>query len=170
MFKPILRSVPSLFVVTDEPTEVDAIVVLGGDPSGGRVDHASRLYQKGYLPTGPFIVSGGILYGKLTWAGFMAQRAIQNLVPIKCISLQLESETTDQNAEFSVKLLRKCEAKKVMIVTSDFHSKRTLALFRKHAPEIAFISCPSKSGFKEDWWKHAESARVIASEILKRLW
>lgn len=64
-------------------------------------------------------------------------------VPHSVIEIEGESRSTQENALFSVKLLRAHHATNVVLVTSWYHSRRTLACFRMAAPEIHFYARPT---------------------------
>ncbi|MCA8922374.1 MAG: YdcF family protein [Planctomycetes bacterium] len=167
---PLLRALPGWLTQADDPREADALVVLAGDASGGRVDRALELFRAGYLPRGPFVLSGGELYPGMTWAELMRARAIAGGVPAERCVIQGRSRTTVEDAAFTAELLP-AETKTVLLVTSDFHSARAAADFRRAlGPEVEVLSAPSRSPWPEAWWRDPVAARALATECLKRLW
>jgi uncharacterized SAM-binding protein YcdF (DUF218 family) len=80
------------------------------------------------------------------------------------IELECRSTSTQENGLFTVKLLREHKCKRVIIVTSWFHSRRALSCFRKYAPEMEFISVPSP---RTRPWK--EERNYIAAEYAKMI-
>lgn len=126
---------PEKFLLVEQkPEKADAIVVLGGGITT-RVPRARELFQEGFAPV--IIVSGK---GD---GDEMRRWLINGNVPAAAVRAELKSENTWQNARFSVAVLRDLGAKRVILVTSWFHSRRALACFRKAAPEIEFISVPT---------------------------
>ena len=116
----------------------DALVVLGGG-SGERPTRAAELFRSGAAPR--IIVSG---------AGDCAsnQRILTAAgVPAEVITRESISHTTEQNAALSVPVLRAAGARRVIIVTSWYHSRRALSAFRHYAPEIQFYSRPAYYGY-----------------------
>lgn len=118
------------------PVKADAMVVLGGRPDRAR--HAAELFKEGDAPK--IIVSGA---GDCISNEHLLER---NGVPAADILLESKSRTTRQNAEFSIPMLRALGAKRVIIVTSWYHSRRALHTFEHYAPDIRFYSRPSYVG------------------------
>ena len=103
--RPVARWVPQTLIERDAPARADAMIVLAGDHRGGRVDFAAKLWRDGHVAKGPFLVSGGQLYGDTTWAELMRERAERAGVPAGRIRLQDRSTTTAEDARFSAELL-----------------------------------------------------------------
>ena len=122
-------------VLTIDSGEVkaDALVVLGG--GDGRADRGAELYQAGAAPM--IVVSG---YGD-------CRQNVQELerlgVPTSAIMAEPAARTTLENAKLSVPLLRAMRARRVILVTSWYHSRRALACFEHVAPDLHFYSRPS---------------------------
>lgn len=126
---------PEKFLLVEQkPVKADAIVVLGGGIKT-RVPRALELFQEGFAPV--IIVSGKDDGDR------MRRWLISSNVPADAVHAELKSEHTWENAKFSVALLRDLGAKRVILVTSWFHSRRALACFRKAAPDMEFISLPT---------------------------
>ena len=134
----------------------DAIVVLGGEPVG-RVQAAANLVTNGFA--GHVVVSGE---GDCENNRLFLERCG---VPGSVIELECDSQTTQQNAEFSVKRLRARGCKRVLIVTSWYHSRRALNTFRRYAPEIEFLSAPAA---RTQAWRYERS--YIMAEYAKTIW
>ncbi len=128
---------PQTFLrVEQKPAKADAIVLLGGGMTF-RVPRAQELFEQ---QLAPFI----LISGKGD-AEEMQHWLINRGVPGSGIQLESESKNTWQNANFSVRILRSQGVKRVILVTSWYHSRRALACFRKAAPEIEFISLPTQA-------------------------
>ncbi len=74
--------------------------------------------------------------------------------------------TTEENAEFTVKLLRTEKVHEAILVTSWYHSRRALKTFQHFAPEIKFYSRPSYFAFKRKDWTRAVT-RYVYWEYVK---
>jgi uncharacterized SAM-binding protein YcdF (DUF218 family) len=83
-------------------------------------------------------------------------------VPTNAIIIECESSSTQENAEFTVPILRRNGFTNVTLVTLWFHSRRALSCFRKYAPEIEFISVPAP---RTAAWKYERG--YIAAEYAK---
>lgn len=143
---------PQKFLTVDSgPVKADAIVVLGGG-SHERPQRAAKLFKENEAPR--VIVSG---------AGddeINRRILIRNGVPANVIQLESRSETTAQNAQFTVKILREEKIRSAIIVTSWYHSRRALNCFRHYAPEIKFYSRPAYFAFKRDDWTRLLTKRI----------
>jgi len=151
---------PYLLAVDIPMEHADAIVVLGGEAKG-RPREAARLFHAGVAPL-VFVVGIGD-----------AERGRQTLlsegVPSNKIVLEQQSRSTIQNADFSGALMRDAGVKRALLVTSQFHTRRALATFRKRVPEIEFgvtgtrIPCWDTPKGKKDEGRFAlvETAKIL---------
>lgn len=127
----------------------NAYVVLGGginenapDLNGSgqlsndslpRVVEAYRLYMRHKVP---IILSGGKAYGKKPEAE-IAKRFLLSLgVDERHIITEDKSRDTKENALFVKEIAEKREIKKVVLITSAFHLRRSVMLFKRYYPHI----------------------------------
>jgi len=127
-----------ILTVDSGPVKADAMVVLGG-AGEDRVERAVELFKAGEAPR--VICSG---YGD---DAANRRFLVKAGVPAKDVCLEGKSRNTRENAKFSVPLLRVLGARRVIIVTSWYHSRRALRCFEHYGPEIAFYSRPSYFGY-----------------------
>jgi len=147
-----------LLTIEDRPVKADAEVILGGEPYY-RPPRALEIFQKGFASN--IVVSGhGDADEVRIW--FKAKG-----VPASVIHVERNSRNTQQNARFTVPLLRTQHSKRVIIVTSWFHSRRALACFRKAAPEIEFISLPTVADRPRTRWPNRYERGMVLREYLK---
>ena len=147
-----------LLTIEDLPAKADAEVILGGEPYY-RPPRALEIFQNGLASN--IVVSGhGDSDEVRIW--FKAKG-----VPVSAIHVESNSRNTQQNARFTVPLLRTQHAKRVIIVTSWFHSRRALACFRKAAPEIEFISLPTVADRPRTRWPNRYERGMVLREYLK---
>jgi uncharacterized SAM-binding protein YcdF (DUF218 family) len=166
--------------------QADALVVLGGG-SGERPTRAAELFRDGAAPR--IIVSGaGDGEGN-------KRLLVSRGVPPAAIELERKSRSTKQNAQFSIPLLRAMNArdlvatphptlspseaereveghgsagaKRVIIVTSWYHSRRALHAFQHYAPDIQFYSRPSYYAYPRTQWSRQGIAGYIRSGYAK---
>jgi len=121
--------------------EADAIVLLGGAMRGDtylgalpdlnhhadRLVHAVALYKAGKAPV--ILVTGGGVEGARTEAQQMRDLLGVMGVPAEDILLERASRNTHDNAVNSAQLLRAKGMKRILLVTSAYHMRRSLALF-----------------------------------------
>lgn len=150
----------SLLVVEGKDATADVIVVLGGEPMQ-RPPRAAELFKQGTAPV--VIVSGN---GDCE----DVRRLLEARgVPAPAIQLECASTSTVQNARFSAPLLRARHARRVILVTSWFHSRRALYCFRHYAPEIEFISRPTVADRPRFHWPNRYLRGYVLEEYIKSL-
>ena len=148
---------PQKFLCVDSgPAKADVIVVLGG--AHERPERAAELFKERAAPQ--IIVSG---FGD---DEISRRILIEAGVPANAIQVEGKSRTTEQNAEFTIKLLHEQKLQSAIIVTSWYHSRRALKTFEHFAPEIKFYSRPSYFAFKRADWTRV-LARRIYLEFMK---
>jgi uncharacterized SAM-binding protein YcdF (DUF218 family) len=147
-----------LLKVDSGGVKADAMVVLGGGQTSRPV-HAAELYRAGVAPR---IVVSGTGDDALN-----AQILMANGVPASAITIEDRSTSTLENAEFSIPLLRKMGAHRVILVTSWYHSRRALGCFRHFAPDIAFFSRPSYEDYRRRDWRRNGTLGYILREYVK---
>ena len=149
-----------VLTVDSGPVKADVIVVLGGAGSE-RPERAAELFKAG--EASKIIVSG---FGDCETNGKLLEQAgITNVA----IILEDKSRTTRENAEFSIALLKRMNAHRVIIVTSWYHSRRALMCFEHYGHGIQFYSRPSYFGFPESEWRPKGISTYVKSEYLKLL-
>lgn len=147
-----------VLVLDNGPVQADVLVLLGGG-AGERPTRAAELFGSGAAPK--ILVSGaGDADGNRL---LLMHRG----VPAGAILLEPNSKTTRENAQFSIPMLRALGARRVIIVTSWYHSRRALKCFRHYAPDMTFFSCPSYHGFARSDWSRERLRRRIRAEYLK---
>lgn len=146
---------PESFLKVESANRSAAVlVVLGGEPTI-RVKRAAELFREHYAPR--VIVSG---HGDCE---SNKAELVQAGVPEGAVQLECDSLTTRENALNSIKLLRAQGAKRVILVTSWYHSRRALKTFQKFAPEITFLSLPATR--RSTAWKYERG--YVFNEYLK---
>ncbi len=130
-----LVSAGSLLVVEDPPAQADVIVVLGGD-GPPRALQAAKLWHEGKAPL--VLVTG---YGD---CDFIRDMLMRSGVDVAAISTECLSLSTWENATFTQPILTEMGAKRAILVTSWFHSRRAVKRFRFVMPQIQWISLPAQ--------------------------
>ncbi|RKH24280.1 YdcF family protein [Corallococcus praedator] len=127
----------------------DALVVLGarvlpgGVPSGAlvaRVEQAAALYHRGVAPW--LLLSGGVGVHPPSEARVMLELAVAAGVPASACVLEEQSHSTDDNARFSVRVLRERGARRVVVVSDPYHLLRARQCFRREGWEVATSPAP----------------------------
>ena len=115
-------------VESDELEKSDVIVVFSGD-NGPRTERAVELLKEGYADY--LILSGGKVYDDVTMAELMKNHAIKLGVDENKILIDNEASTTNENAEFTTDIIEENNFKSVIVVTSDYHTRRSKLAMEK---------------------------------------
>jgi uncharacterized SAM-binding protein YcdF (DUF218 family) len=150
-----------LLTVESGPVTADVMVVLGGGVNSERAHHAAELFKAGAAPR---ILCSGL--GDCEANVAVLKRAG---VPASAILLENQSRTTRENAQLSIPLLRHLGAKRVIIVTTWYHSRRAWLCFRHYAPDLVFYSRPAYAGFPASRWRPQAVRGHVKAEYLKLL-
>jgi uncharacterized SAM-binding protein YcdF (DUF218 family) len=153
-----LRFPHQILCLDSGEVKADALVLLGGG-AGERPTRAAELFKAG--------VGKMILVSGAGDADDNRRMLIKRGVPPAAIQMERESKTTKENAAFSIPLLRRLGAKRVVIVTSWYHSRRALRCFQHYAPDIEFYSRPSYFAYDRSDWRRERTNRRIRVEYLK---
>jgi uncharacterized SAM-binding protein YcdF (DUF218 family) len=127
----------------------DAYVVLGGGINEGvpdiegrgaltsyalpRVMMAFRLYMKAKKP---IILSGGKIFGRTPEAEIAKRFLVSLGVPSHHIITETKSMDTYENAQYVKEVADSHQFKKIVLITSAFHMKRSCLLFNKWFKKI----------------------------------
>ena len=127
-----------------QQSQADAIVLLGGalgesavqaagtvedvNEADDRLFHAARLYKA--AKAAKIIVSGGNVTGATPEAERMTASLVALGVPESAIVLETYSRNTQENALYTQTILAEHGAERVLLVTSAFHMRRALMMFR----------------------------------------
>jgi uncharacterized SAM-binding protein YcdF (DUF218 family) len=152
------QNAKSLLTKDSGPVNADVIIVLGGGWNE-RPDRAAELFRDGAAPR--IVVSGD---GDCDTNVF---QLLKGGVPKSAIETECKSRTTRENALFTLPMLRKAGAHRVILVTTWYHSRRALACFRHYAPDIEFYSRPSFYASDRADWTRKSVAPYIRRELLK---
>ena len=136
----------------------DVIIVLGGG-SHERPLRAAELFKQRAAQR---IITTGEGDDEIN-----RELLISNGVPASAIQIENKSTTTQENAKFTIKLLRAEEIHTAILVTSWYHSRRALKTFEHYAPEINFYSRPSYFAYATDDWKKLGINKRMRLEFLK---
>jgi uncharacterized SAM-binding protein YcdF (DUF218 family) len=164
-------SVSGKFLVLDQPRKADVILVLAGE-TDQRPRRALELYHQGYA--GSVILDvrdDSRIYGSTEME--LAQNYIHSLPDAEFIEVcPVHSRSTRDEAKDVAACLTATGARNVLLVTSDFHTRRALRVFQKQFPQLNFVVAaaydPGQFGIA--WWRHRQWAKTAADEWLRLIW
>jgi uncharacterized SAM-binding protein YcdF (DUF218 family) len=179
LFRPLLLGVifvalasqAARFLVVDEPAKSDAIVVLAGE-TNVRPAHGLELLRLEFAPRLFFDAeTRDLIYDqRLT---DLAQKYVDGLPEANRVSVcPIVGFSTNAEADDVDRCLQPLGAHRVLIVTSDYHTRRALLIFRHRLPQYQFSAAAARNPqqFGEAWWTHREWAKVTFGEWSKMLW
>ena len=143
-------------IATDslEAGPADVVIALAGDFSGQRAFRAAELVEAGAAPVallnGAFDVYG--VHECRQAAAMVQERRPQAAVEPHCF----HADSTLEESRIVDEELRRRGAKRALVVTSDFHTRRASYIFRKHTSgevEYDFTSAPTPDFKAESWWQ-----------------
>jgi uncharacterized SAM-binding protein YcdF (DUF218 family) len=167
----VLASQAARFLVVDEPEKSDAIVVLAGE-TNVRPARAMELLRQGVAPH-VFLDAEerDLIYDqRLT---DIAQKYANSLGQANRVSVcPIVGYSTIAEADDVSRCLQSLGAHRVLIVTSEFHTRRALTIFRHRLPQYQFNAAAARNParFGEAWWTNREWAKVTFDEWSKILW
>jgi hypothetical protein len=159
------------FLVIDAPVRSDVILVLAGETEQ-RPKRALELLGQHYGKRVILDVPANVTIYEFTQIQ-LAQRYIQDLPQPELIGIcPIEGLSTKAESGDAEKCLQREGAKNVLIVTSDFHTRRALDIFRHELPGYRFsiAAAHNAEGFGTKWWTHRQWAKTFFDEWIRLLW
>jgi uncharacterized SAM-binding protein YcdF (DUF218 family) len=160
-------------LVEDAPQKSDVILVLEGE-TNGRPWQGIGLLRDQYAPRLLLDVQrDGYLYGIRRTE--VARQFLDSLPEVDAARIQLceiDAHSTRDEARAAEACLRAAGAHDVLIVTSDYHTRRALVIYRHELPGYRFSVAATRdpSQFGTPWWTHREWAKNFLIETVKLAW
>ncbi len=164
----------------DTGENVDCIIVLGSSKAAKyRVPAAVEAYNAGRA--GKLLLCGGVLrefsIGKCSEAEYMCKVALDLGIANENVILENSSQNTVENILFALIELQRTlglnKVRRVLLVTTAYHMRRSLAIARYLFPEhITVIPCPANDNNtrRDNWMNTAvgiERAKGEAMNIVR---
>jgi uncharacterized SAM-binding protein YcdF (DUF218 family) len=174
--RPILRLAAESWVVNDAPTKADAIVVLSDDNFyADRATHAAELFRQGVAPV--VVASGRRLRPTAGISELMEHDLIERGVPKdKIVPFPNDADNTLAQVTLIEWFAGQHGWKKLILVTSNFHTRRTRYIAEKLAPSDLQVSVASARDGEfdpEHWWENRKSFKAFFGELvgmIEALW
>lgn len=172
--EPMLKGVYRVLVYEDPLVKAEAIVVLAGG-NGSRMETAVRLYHEGYGKK--LFFSGFRVYPETYTSGLMKKYALKLGVPADKIFTWIpDVEVSTRGESFAnLELLKKNHIKKIILVTSAYHSRRAKLMYENAISsleyDIEFSVYPAPDPYvpSEGWWKLRTGQKGIFFEYIKSI-
>jgi uncharacterized SAM-binding protein YcdF (DUF218 family) len=165
---PILRFVAEGWIVEDALSRADAIIVLSDDNFyADRAAHAADLYRHGMAPI--VVASGRRLRPNAGIAELMEHDLIERGVPKdKILRLSHNAENTREEAETTAQQARERKWRSVIVVTSNYHTRRARYIFSHVFPPQTLVrvsGAPDGDFDPEHWWQTRKSLKEFVREL-----
>ena len=177
VFNPYTQAwIAGWLVVDDGTQQVDAVVGLRGDPEEQRLrtEEAADLLMKNLAPLLVVDASAKPFFG-VGQADLVKSYLQQRGVPFD--KMRVCENVADSTAEEAA-ALRRCfiewGVKRAMVVTSEYHTRRTRFIFRNAMEGVGiqvFVRPVYVPQFWDaHWWRSRRWAKTFVSETLKIMW
>jgi len=164
----LLAGLGSYLVKDQAPEKADIALVLAGDSEGNRILTAAQLVRREYVPKA--LVSGP--------GGFYGYHECDLAIPFAVkagypesyfLHFENEARSTKEEAHDAVARLRQMGVHKVLLITSDYHTRRAGGIFRAAAPDLQFVvvAAPDKYFTAAGWWHSRNGQKVAFTEWVK---
>jgi uncharacterized SAM-binding protein YcdF (DUF218 family) len=164
---PLLRLAGGWWVVSDPLQHADAMIILGDDNfSGDRAARAAELYQAGWAPQ---VVASGRMLRPYAGVAALIQHDLEGRgVPAAAIiTFDQHAENTRSEAEALRELVAQRHWHRVLVVTSNYHTRRARYIFGKIFPSdvSVLIESARDSDFDPDrWWETRSGVKLFFNE------
>jgi len=174
----ILGSFSNFLIRQDTPEKADLMVVLSGS-AFDRGNEGAKLYEQGY--TKQVICPGGnleevflILGDTLYESDLCKQNVIRNGVPAANVVALHYGTSTREEADTILNYCRQHQVKKIIVVTSLFHTRRAGDVYKKRFAKegiTVLMRGAHASEYDENlWWQNEYGLISLNNEYMKTLY
>ena len=166
---PLLRWLGSYWIVGAAPSNADAIIILSDDDfTADRAARAAELYHSGWAPR--VVASGRRLRPYASIAELMQHDLEIRGVPKKAIvPFAHDAPDTLEELRDLNDFVAQRRWKRIMIVTSNYHTRRTRYIARHvfpHSVDVQVIAAPDFSYDPDSWWRTREGLKIFVHETM----
>jgi uncharacterized SAM-binding protein YcdF (DUF218 family) len=166
--RPILRFVGESWIVEDADSKADALIVLSDDNFyADRATRAAELFREGKAPI--VVASGRRLRPVAGIAELMEHDLVERGVPKdKIVRLAHDADNTQEEAEALTKLAAQRKWHSVIVVTSNYHTRRARYIFHRVFPqgiEVRVASAHDGDFDPQHWWEKRKSVKRLTREF-----
>lgn len=165
---PILRFMAEEWIVEDELDKADALIVLGDDNFyADRATRGVQLFREGKASV--VVASGRRLRPNAGTAELMEHDLVERGVPKdRIVRFVHDADGTLEEAQALTRLVKEKKWHKVIVVTSNYHTRRTRYIFRHVFPqgvEVRIASARDGDFDPEHWWEKRKSIKELTREF-----
>jgi len=165
---PIMRFAAESWIIDEPASAADAIIVLSDD--NFYADRATRAAELSRQQIAPVVVaSGRKLRPSAGIAELMEHDLLERGVPKdKILRFPHDADNTREEAENLAKLATDHHWKSVVVVTSNYHTRRARYIFEKVFPAgiTVYVASARDGDFDpQHWWEKRKSVKLFAREV-----
>jgi len=166
--RPILRFAAESWIIEDPLDKADALIVLGDDNFyADRATRGAQLFREGKAPV--IVASGRRLRPNAGIAELMEHDLVERGVPRdKIVRFAHDADSTLEEAQALAKLAKERKWRSVIVVTSNFHTRRARYIFQRVFPqgtEVRIASARDGDFDPEHWWEKRKSIKELTREF-----
>jgi uncharacterized SAM-binding protein YcdF (DUF218 family) len=166
---PLLRLAGSFWVVDEQPESSDAIVILGDDNfHADRAARAAELFKAGWAPR---VIASGRLLRRYASVAELEQHDLSDRgVPVSAV-VELAHSATDTREEAMAisQLLASRRWKRVIVVTSSYHTRRSRYICERSFPAgtiLRVVAARDSEYNPDDWWDTRQGLKIFFHEAV----
>jgi uncharacterized SAM-binding protein YcdF (DUF218 family) len=166
----ILTALGSYLIQADPPQKADAALVLAGDAWGYRILTGAQLVRDGYVPK--VLVSGPDGAYGLHETALAIPFAVNHGYPQSYfVPVDHEARSTQTEATAVLPEIRREGIHRLLLVTSNFHTRRAGKIFHDAAPDLTIlvVAAPDKNFTPGAWWHNREAQKTFVTEWEKTI-
>jgi uncharacterized SAM-binding protein YcdF (DUF218 family) len=166
--RPMLRFTAESWIVEDPVDKADALIVLGDDNFyADRATRGVQLFREGKAPV--IVASGRRLRPNAGMAELIEHDLVERGVPKdRVIRFTHDGDSTLEEAQALAKLVIQKKWHGVIVVTSNYHTRRARYIFRRVFPqgmEVSVASARDGDFDPEHWWEKRKSIKELTREF-----
>ncbi len=166
----ILGALGGYLVHEDPPQKADAALVLAGDGWGNRILTAAQLARNGYVPK--VLVSGPDGAYGLHESDLAIPFAVKHGYPASYfVAVDHAARSTQTEAAAVLPEIRREGIRRMLLVTSNYHTRRAGRIFRAVAPDLTIlvVGAPDQNFTPDGWWHNREAQKTFLTEWEKTI-
>lgn len=166
--RPILRFAAEAWIVEDPLDKADALIVLGDDNFyADRATRGAQLFREGKASV--IVASGRRLRPNAGIAELMEHDLVERGVPRdKIVRFVHDADSTLEEARALARLVKERKWHNVIVVTSNYHTRRARYIFQRVFPqgmEVRIASARDGDFDPEHWWEKRKSIKELTREF-----
>ncbi len=147
-------------VINEAPQKADAIIVLSGGEN--RIQKGIELYKQQYAP---YLILSNANEDN------MDAYIIARNVPKRSVFFETNADSTYKNALYTKEIMTKHHLKSAIVVTSNFHTRRTKMNFNKvyqgTGISFTYVAVDTPGFDPHSWWQSKNGRHIVFDEYVK---